>query len=71
MRIGYKGFEEKNGKLYCRDMEYKVGEIAEVPGKPKKKSRRQGNEKALPRLSTLQTRKERTNKRKILVRING
>ena len=34
MRTGYKGFEERNGKLYCRDMEYKVGEIAEVPGKP-------------------------------------
>ena len=35
LKIGYKGFEERNGKLYCRDMEYKVGEIAEVPGKPK------------------------------------
>ena len=35
MRTGYKGFEEKNEKLYCRGMEYKVGEIAEVPGKPK------------------------------------
>ena len=34
-RIGYKGFKEKDGKLYCLDMEYKVGEIAEVPGKPK------------------------------------
>ena len=34
MRTGYKGFEEKNGKLYCRGMEYTVGEIAEVPGKP-------------------------------------
>lgn len=34
-RIGYKGFIERNGKLYCRNMEYKVGEIAEVPGKPK------------------------------------
>ena len=34
MKTGYKGFEEKNGKLYCRGMEYKVGEIAEVPGKP-------------------------------------
>ena len=34
MRIGYKGFEEKNGKLYCRNMEYKIGEIAEAPGKP-------------------------------------
>lgn len=35
MKTGYKGFHEKNGKLYCRDMEYKVGEIAEVSGKPK------------------------------------
>ena len=34
MRTGYKGFEEKNGKLYCRGMEYKVGEIAEVSGDP-------------------------------------
>ena len=34
MKIGYKGFREKNGKLYCRDMEFKIGEIAEVPGKP-------------------------------------
>ena len=34
-RIGYKGFIERNGKLYCRNMEYKVGEIAEVPGEPK------------------------------------
>ena len=34
LKIGYKGFRERNGKLYCRDMEYKVGEIAEVPGKP-------------------------------------
>lgn len=32
MRTGYKGFDERDGKLYCRDMEYKVGEIAEVEG---------------------------------------
>lgn len=34
-RIGYKGFNrDENGNLYCRDMRFKVGEIAEVPGKP-------------------------------------
>ena len=32
MRTGYKGFDERDGKLYCRDMEFKVGEIAEVEG---------------------------------------
>ena len=32
MRTGYKGFNERDGKLYCRDMEYKVGEVAQVKG---------------------------------------
>ena len=32
MRTWYKGFDERDGKLYCRDMEFKVGEIAEVEG---------------------------------------
>ena len=32
MRTGYKGFDERDGKLYCRAMEYKVGEIEEVEG---------------------------------------
>ena len=32
-RIGYKGFNVKeDGTLYCRDMTFKVGEIAEVKG---------------------------------------
>ena len=32
MRTGYKAFTERDGKLYCRDMEYKVGEVAQVKG---------------------------------------
>ena len=32
-KIGYKGFDTKNnGELYCRDMRFAVGEIAEVKG---------------------------------------